>query len=169
MPLALSDNLRLTPITRSCLWPASASGRQQSSCWLASATAIAALQSGRLHWLHQTACGRSDLVGESRQTPIPAVGQLLWRLSAVPRNLTLGCGGAYGRVSGSATTFSKRLLALESSGRCRPRADCVIGKSCRSTLEVAGALPVRVRVDRLVRLHSRRDSVADSKIHLLPV
>jgi len=41
-PLQLRDNLRLTPNTRKGLWPASASGRQQSSCLLASATAIAA-------------------------------------------------------------------------------------------------------------------------------
>ena len=42
----------------------------------------------------ETGCCRSDLAGECRRAPIPDVGQLLGRLSAVRRNLTFGGGGA---------------------------------------------------------------------------
>jgi len=51
----------------------------------------------------QPGCCRSDLARECRRAPIPDVGQLLGRLSAVPRNLTFGGGGTHSRVSDSAT------------------------------------------------------------------
>jgi len=68
-PLQLGDNLRLTANTPSGLWSATASGRLLPFDIRPPPNANAALRSGRLHWLLQTGCGRSDLVGECRRSP----------------------------------------------------------------------------------------------------
>jgi hypothetical protein len=72
--------------------------------------------------LEETDCGRSDLADECRLTPIPDVGQPLGRLSAVPRNLTFGGGGAHRRVSDSATRSGQRLLPVAANWYVRPTA-----------------------------------------------
>jgi hypothetical protein len=106
--------------------------------------------------LQQTVSSRSDLAGECRRAPIPDVDQFLWRLSAVPRNLTFG-GDGRKEVIDSATRSGQRLLPLAATGRCRPVPGTRRQRFMSVKQSVAGVVAAAVSVPPSRCMHSSGD------------